>query len=197
MRHLHVVHLLIRENLAGGHAGFLVYPHEHWKAPDGQPYFALPAKKTVDDPIAEFIEGTPLDAYIDEIALQEWKLPSSAYAVGREFEAAEWTLPSAAQRDDNYRPLPTKYTIHPVEVWVAPEHREPLRARLVGRWLTPDEALALPWLSPTARGVFGELKRRHASFESQPPQPEHDRDALEAEALRRLFGAVSDHAGRD
>jgi hypothetical protein len=197
MRYLHVVHLLIRENLAGGQVGFLVYPHEHWRAPDGSPYLALPAKKTADNPLIEILEGAPLDAYIDEIALKEWQLPSTAYTAEQEFEAAEWTLPSPHQRDGEFRPVPTKYRVHPVEVWVAPEHREPLRERLLGRWLTPDEALAGHWLSPTARGVFTELKRRHAHFQSDPPQPEQKRDVIAAEALCRLFGPVPDRPSMD
>jgi hypothetical protein len=196
-RHLHVVHLLIRQNRPDGRVGFLVYPHEHWKAPDGQPYLSLPAKKTVTDPLAEFIQGTSLDAYIDAIAVEEWKIPSGAYNVDQEFAAAEWTLPSAGQRDNQYRPVPTKYTVYPVEIWVALEHREPLRERLQGRWLTPEEALAESWLSPTARGVFEELKRRHEQFHAHPPKPEEKRDTLEAEALRRLLGPVSDRPGMD
>ena len=30
-RNLHIVHLLIRQNLPGGQVGFLVFPHEHWE----------------------------------------------------------------------------------------------------------------------------------------------------------------------
>ncbi len=43
-RNLHIVHLLIRQNLPGGEVGFLVFPHEHWKNENGQPILALPAK---------------------------------------------------------------------------------------------------------------------------------------------------------
>ena len=171
IRCLHVVHLLIRQNLPDGRCGFLVYPHEHWKAPDGEPYLALPAKKTVNEPLAEFVLGSSLDQYIDEIVLHEWDLPAGVHQVHHRFEAAEWTVPSAAEKDEDYRPLPTKYTVHPVEIWLAPEHREPLRKRLDGRWLTPEEALAEPWLSPTARGVFAELRKRYEHFQNNPPMP--------------------------
>jgi len=41
-----VVHLLIR-NQVGGAVRFLVYPHDKWKDATGQPYWTLPAKKTV------------------------------------------------------------------------------------------------------------------------------------------------------
>jgi hypothetical protein len=51
-RTIHLVHLLVREALSDGAVGFLVYPHEHWKAPDGRPYLALPTKTTVEDPLA-------------------------------------------------------------------------------------------------------------------------------------------------
>jgi len=197
IRSLHVVHLLVRHNRTDGSTGFLLYPHEHWKAPDGERYLALPSKKTVDNPLAEFIQGTPLDTYIDRIVIDEWGLPPSAYTVDQEFEAAEWTLPSAGRKDEEFRPVPTSYTVYPVEIWVHPEHREPLRQRLDGRWLTPDEALAEPWLSPTARGVFAELKRRHSSFHANPPAPEQKRCAREANALARLHGPVSDEPSMD
>jgi hypothetical protein len=197
MRSLHVVHLLVRHNRPDGRAGFLVYPHEHWKAPDGQPYLALPAKKTGDDPDVVFLQGMPLDPCVNEIALDELQIPAGAYSIDQDFESAEWTVPSPGQKDDDYRAVPTGYTVHPVEIWVVPEHREPLRERLKGRWLTPDEALAEQWLSPTARGVFEELKKRHEKFKTHPPRPEDQHNAREAEALGRLFGPVSDHPGKD
>jgi hypothetical protein len=192
MRSLHVVHLLIRQNLPDGRSGFLVYPHEHWKAPDGEPYLALPAKKTVNEPLAEFVLGSSLNDYIDEIALKEWELPAGAYNLHQQFAAADWTVPSPGRKDEDFRPLPTRYTVYPVEVWLAPEHREPLRYRLQGRWLTADDALAEPWLSPTARGVFAELRKRHEHFKTNPPDPEEKHPVQEAEALCRLFGPVSD-----
>lgn len=195
-RCLHVVHLLVRQNLAGGRCGFLVYPHEHWRSPEGEPYLALPAKKAVDESLIEIVQGVPLDAHIEEIAVEDWEIPSSAYDVAHQFEAAEWTMPSPGQKDDDYRPVPTKYVVYPVEIWVAPEHREPLHARLEGRWLTPEEALAEPWLSPTARGVFEELKKRHEHFQANPPGPEEPHDSLQAEGIARLFGPVSDQSGK-
>jgi hypothetical protein len=41
------------------------------------------------------------------------------------------------------------------------------------------------------------LTRRHEQFQAHPPKPEQARDAHEAEALRRLFGTVSDRPGMD
>jgi hypothetical protein len=101
-------------------------------------------------------------------------------------------MPSAGKKDDEHRAIPTTYMVHPVEVWVAAEYREPLRERLQGRWLTPEQALAEPWLSPTARGVFDELRKRHDHFGAQPPAAEDDHCVRQFEGLRRLFGPVSD-----
>ncbi len=151
LRNLHIVHLLVRQNLAGNQVGFLLYPHEHWKDASGQPYLALPAKKTVTDPLAEFIQGTPVDVHIDGIACEDLKLPDNAYDVDQEFEAIEHDMPSPSQRDDHGQPLMTHYTVYPVELWVAPNQREPLRQRLQGQWLACDQALAKHGLSPTAR----------------------------------------------
>ena len=88
-RNLHVVHFLIRQNLAGNQVGFLLYLHEHWSDAGDAPYLALPAKKTVTDPLAEFIQGTPLDVYIDAIARDDWKLPSDAYDVDQEIRGGQ------------------------------------------------------------------------------------------------------------
>jgi len=79
------------------------------------------------------------------------KLPDNAYDVDQEFEAIEHDMPSPSQRDDHGQPLMTHYTVYPVELWVAPNQREPLRHRLQGQWLACDQALAKHGLSPTAR----------------------------------------------
>ncbi len=197
-RTLHIVHLLVRQNLADGKVGFLLYPHENWKNASGQPYLTLPAKKTVKAPLAEFIQGTPLDTYIDAIACEEWKLHSNAYDVDQEVEAIDLDMGSPTQKDEQGQPLMTHYTVYPVELWVAPEQREPLSKHLKGRWLTCDEALVEPQLSPTARKVFEALKKRREDFKEKPPDSEQEkRLALQAEALGRLFSPVSDRASMD
>ncbi len=197
-RNLHVVHLLIRQNLADGRVGFLVHSHDNWKDASGQNYLALPTKKTVTDPLAEFIQGTPLDVYIDRIACEDLKLSNDAYDVDHEFEAVEHDMESPSQKDDQGQPLMTHYMIYPIDLWMAPDQREPLRQRLEGQWLTCEQALAEPRLSPTARGVFEELAKRHASFQRQPPDKEKEkRNALQAEALRRLFSRVPHNASMD
>jgi hypothetical protein len=195
---VHIVHLLIRQNLPGGQVGFLVYPHERWKAPEGTPYLALPAKKTVAEPLAEFLQGTPLDAYIDQIVKDELKVPADAYALEQELEAAEVEWLSPTHKDEQGQPLLTRYTVYPIDHWIAPAEREPLRQRVQGAWLTCDEALAHPQLSPTARPLFTKLKERHEGFLSKPPDKEKQkRDALQAEALRRMFSAVPDRPSMD
>ena len=45
-RHLHVLHLLIRD-AADGTVRILVCPHRRWKKKDGTAYWSFPAKKTV------------------------------------------------------------------------------------------------------------------------------------------------------
>ena len=61
-RNLHVVHLLIR-NQASDSVRFLVYPHDKWKA-----FWTLPAKKTVVvDPFAPFLQGTPLEHFLETL----------------------------------------------------------------------------------------------------------------------------------
>jgi hypothetical protein len=206
-RNLHVIHLLIRKNLPDGAVGFLVYPHEHWNDPSGKPYFALPAKKTVNDPLAEFILGTPLDNYVDTIAREEWRIPSDSYDVDQEIEVVDHPMPSPTHKDGTGQPLMTQYSIYPVEIWVAPEQREILCQQLHGHWITCDKARNEPQLSPTARAVFQELQKRYVAFQVTPPDPDKEKDPkkaavlrrlkLQAEALRRLFSPVSDRASMD
>lgn len=205
-RNLHLVHLLIRQNLKGGHVGFLVYPHEQWKDAAGNPYLALPAKKTVKDPLAEFIQGTPLDSFVNAIVRDELEVPESDFDLNQEFEAVDHEMESPTQTDEHGQPLRTRYTIYPIDLWIAPGQREPLQERLNGIWLTVNQATADPpaipselslSLSPTAGPVFMALKTRHDDFQQHPPRPEAKRDTLQAEALRQLFSKVPDRPSMD
>jgi hypothetical protein len=206
-RYLHVVHLLIRENLPGGQVGFLVYPHEHWRDPSSQQYLALPAKKTVAEPLAEFDQGTPLDPYIDHIVKDELKVSADAYTLEHELEAVKVSRPSPTHKDEHGQPHLTGYTVYPIDLWVAPDEREPLRQQRQGTWLTCDQAKAHSQLSPTAREVFQQLDQRYVEFQKSPPQPDKEQDPrkkaelmrkkLQADALRRLFSPVPDRPSMD
>jgi hypothetical protein len=59
-RNLHIVRLLIRQNLPDGQVGFLVVLHGHWKNEEVRPILALPAKKTVTDSLEPFMQGTSI-----------------------------------------------------------------------------------------------------------------------------------------
>jgi hypothetical protein len=195
LRNLHIVHLLIRQNLLDGGVGFLVYPHEHWKSPDGEPFLGLPAKKTVKDPLAEFIQGAPLDGFVDAIAREELLLPENSFDLDQELEPVEIEIPSPAQRDHDGRPILTRYTVYPVDLWVARAEREPLCERVRGRWLTCAEALAESRLSPTGRAVFEALEVRERQLERayrDDPTAETSPDAR-----RRLFRPVPDAPSMD
>jgi hypothetical protein len=190
--------LLIRENLPGGGVGFLLYPHEHWRAEGGEPFLTLPAKKTVRDPFAPFIQGSSLDNYIDAIARGEWGLETHDFDLDQEFDAVEFHHESPTQRDALGRPIGTCYTIYPVEIWVHPRQREALRERLGGCWLTCEQAIAERRLSPTARSMIEELRSRRDHNVETPPDSEHaKRRALKADALRSLFSPVPDMPSMD
>jgi hypothetical protein len=191
LRNLHVVHLLIRENLPDGRVGFLVYPHEHWRDGEGKSLLALPAKKTVADPLAAFIQGTPLDGYIEQIVGDELGIPMKAFALEEELEAIDAELGSPLHG------TPTHYTVYPIDVWIHPDRREPLRSHTRGQWLTCDQALAEPLLSPTASSVFATLKARNEAFEQSPPKFEAHRDKMQAEAIGRVFGRVPERPSMD
>lgn len=199
MRTLHVVHLLIRQNLPEGKVGFLVYPHEHWRDAGGTPYLALPAKKTVADPLAEFIQGTPLHAFVDEILKNELGLPDESYVLERELEPVEVKIASPTTG------LETDYWVFPVDIWVAPDEREQLRRRMNGQWLTCGEAKTQPQVSPTAMAALSEIEKRHERYKSNPPaekkpaelQEDNLAERRKAEDLRRVFDCVPDQASMD
>jgi hypothetical protein len=117
-RNLHIVHLLIREQLSEDEVGFLVFPHERWKDGSGKPFLALPAKKTVSDPLAEFIQGTPLDGYIDQIMKEELRLLPDSYALAQELRASHVRIASPTHADGQGQGIMTHYTVYPIDVWV-------------------------------------------------------------------------------
>ncbi len=131
-RSLHVVHLLIRQKL-DGQVGYLVYPHKTWiDEKTQQPYLALPAKKTVEDPLAELIQDTPLDENVDAIMFQEIGLLPDAYALDQELRAAHVRMHSPTRKDKHGQAIMTHYMVYPIDVWVRPEHREVARNQLNG-----------------------------------------------------------------
>jgi mannose-6-phosphate isomerase-like protein (cupin superfamily) len=193
-RSLHVVHLLIRDLIrdqSGWPVGFLVYPHDKW------PYLTLPAKKTVkEEPFADFRRGSSLEHFLEAILKEDLEIGPEDYALEQEIEPAERTMKSPHSGEE------THYTIYPLDVWVRPSCREPLRQRVKGRWLTPQEALGEPSLSPTAQAVFELIQKReqdleekyrlHPEMEQQPGAPRRllhdvaDRPTMDALALKWL-----------
>jgi hypothetical protein len=155
-RDLQIVHLLIRQSLPDGQIGFLVFPHEHWKKENGQPILALPAEKTVADPLDPFLQGTSIETFVDRIVHEELGLATDLYALEQELEPTELAMPSPTHGGL------TDYTIYPIDLWIHPKEREPLRARLDSEWLSAERGRVDPRLSPTARAVFEHLPRRDA-----------------------------------
>ena len=114
-RRLHIVHLLIR-NRVDGTVGFLVYPHDKWKDPEDRPYWVMPTKKTVLEPLAAFLQGSSLEHFIDGIMEEDLGLKKAddAYALEQELPPVEVEIRSPKNG------LLTDYTIYPVDVWVDP-----------------------------------------------------------------------------
>ena len=183
-RHLHIVHLLIR-NRRDEDVCFLVYPHEKWKDEDGRPYWTLPAKKTVSDPFAAFIRGSSLEHFLEALLEQERKLTADEYALEQELPPVRIDLEKSPGHS-----FPTSYTIYPLDIWIDPASREKLRQNVEGQWLTCTEALAEARLSPTAKAVFEALCTREdkltANYAKDPKAEQ------QAEAERRLLNGVPD-----
>jgi hypothetical protein len=167
-RSLHIVHLLIRRE-RDGHVEFLVYPHDKWKDKGGHAYLTLPTKKTVSDPLAPFLEGTSIEAFVDVIATQDLGLEREDYAIELEIEPARKTMDSPTTGQT------TQYTIYPIDLWVKPGEREGLCGRLNGTWFTCEQGEAHAEISPTAKAVFEHIREREAKIhdllKTQPSKP--------------------------
>ena len=98
-RRLHIVHLLIR-NRVDGTVGFLVYPHDKWKDPEDRPYWVMPTKKTVLEPLAAFLQGSSLEHFIDGIMEEDLGLKKAddAYALEQELPPARGGNPFSEER---------------------------------------------------------------------------------------------------
>jgi hypothetical protein len=168
---------------------FLVYPHDKWKDAEGHALWTLPAKKTVADPFAPFLQGSSLEHFLETLLEQELKLDANDYALEQELKPASAELSSP--RDGSI----THYTIYPVEVWVEPACRDKLQAKVKREWVSCDAAIKDKRLSPTATEVFRLIREREARLDARyqaHPEEEHRPDAE-----RRLLRAVSDRPTMD
>jgi hypothetical protein len=187
-RNLHVVHLLIR-SLQNDCVRFLVHPHEKWTDAAGQSYWTLPAKKTVVDPLAPFLQGTSLEKYVDDVFQDDLELSVDDYALEQEIEPAFTEMISPSHGDL------TRYTIYPVDVWVNPSQHEPLREKVNGSWLSCQEAIANPRLSRTAAAVFHLLQEREAKLDKHYAANPKEEEL--PEAPRRLLRSVPNRPSMD
>ncbi len=160
-RNVHIIQVLIRHQ-RGVETVFLAHPHDTWHVPDtGEPYLVLPTKKIVGDVFAPFIRGTSVEAFVSDVMEAQLGLGEEDYAL--EEEISPVPVPMTAIHSGAAK----QFVICPVDVWVAPSAREPLRARLRGGWFTAHEILAQKRLSPSARGVFEHLLRREEELKQR------------------------------
>lgn len=182
--HVHVIQLLIRQQVPKG-VGFLVYAHETWKSPEtGRPYLVLPARKTVADPLAPSLHGEPLEAFVNATMQGEFGLEPDDFALAEEAGSTAVRMPAV------HSGIRKQFALCPVDVWVKPDAREPLRERLQGQWLTWGEIMKHPDASPALRAVFEHLGLRDAElatrYASKPADEARD------ESPHRLLESVPD-----
>jgi hypothetical protein len=123
-----------------------------------------------------------LDTLVDGIMQHKLTLPDEYYALEQEPPPAEKEMVSPTHG------VPAHYTIYPVEVWVDPAQREPLRKGVAGQWLTCEQAIAHPRVSPTAQTVCKQLLTREHALDVQ--YATHPADEQKPEAPRRLLREV-------
>jgi len=159
--HVHVVQLLIRQRTRKG-VGFLVYPHETWKPPNSdQPYLVLPTRKSVSDPLAPSLHGEPLEAFVNAVMEEQFGLKPDDFALEEEAGSTALRMPAI------HSGVKKQFTFCPVDVWVAPEAREPIRERLNGQWLTWGEVMKHPQSAPSLKAVFDYLQLRENNLDQR------------------------------
>jgi hypothetical protein len=174
-RHQHIVHLLIRRLRDEGDS-FLVHPRMDWAAPCGENYLTLPAKRTVNDPLAPYIQGTPLDTFVDAILQDELRLSDEEYVLERELPSVTVEMESPVHHRT------TEYVVYPLDVWVIPQQLEKLSERVKGVWISAEEGAGNLRISPTSRAVFAALRKDFAPKGLLP----RDRPTMDGLALKWL-----------
>lgn len=165
----HILLVLVRNSVPGG-VGFLVVPSRKLQDPHGSPLLGLPSKTTVEDEPQPFVRGNSLEKYVDELMGGKLGLPIEAYALEEEIEPvqADMIRPSTLKE--------LRYVAYPIEVWVDPAHRESLRQKFDGQWLTVTEILARNNLLETTAEIFRSLGPRDARIIAERSKPRADQD---------------------
>jgi hypothetical protein len=174
-RHQHIVHLLIRRS-ENGKDHFLVHPRMGWTAPSGENYLTLPAKRTVNDPLAPYIQGTPLDTFVDAMLKDELGLADEDYVLERELPSVTVEMESPVHRHV------TEYIVYPLDVWVASQQLEKVSERMKGDWVTVEEGSGDLRISPTSRAVFESIGKNIAQILPRPA----DHPTMDGLALKWL-----------
>ncbi len=174
-RHQHIVHLLIRRS-QNGEDQFLIHPRSGWAAPSGEEYFTLPAKRTVTEPLAPYLQGTPLDTFVDTILKEDLGLADDDQVLELELPAV------AVEMESPVHQRLTEYRVYPVDVWVATEQLDKLTDRVRGKWVTAAEGARDTGISPTSRAVFESIRKEMAEHLSRPA----DHPSMDGLALKWL-----------
>jgi 8-oxo-dGTP diphosphatase len=181
---VHLVQLLIRHR-RGGDTVFLLHPHETWRpAMDQAAFLVLPARKTVADAFAPLLRGQSLELFVGEVMNTQLGMRADSWLLEEEIEPVQKPFPATHSGELK------SFVLCPVDVWVAPEAREPLRQRLDGLWVTPAEALAAKRLAPSARAVFEHLIRREEALDAR--YSANPAEEAREENPHRLLRGVSD-----
>lgn len=176
---VHLIQVLIRQQ-RGADTVFLVHPHDTWRLPgSSEVHLVLPTRKTVEDVFAPFIRGASLETFVSEVMEAQLGLGADDYALDEEISPVPVCMPAIHSGEAK------QFVVCPVDVWVAPSAREPLRARLQGEWFTAEEALAQPRLSPSARAVFQHLLEREEELNQH--YAAHPEEELREETPSRLL----------
>ncbi len=159
-RSLNVVHLLVPRRTKGV-VQFLFSPHARWRASDGKPVLALPAKKYLGSTAGSGEAGRRDDAVV-AIFREDLGVPEPPPPDPQRMSGVRMSLVSPAFG------TPTDYAISPVIARVPVTRHAGVARRLHGEWLTSEAALAQADLSPTARLVLKRVGPRATEWVSRP-----------------------------
>lgn len=176
---VHLIQILVRQ-MVDGKVAFLLHPHHSWK-PDGggDAYLVFPTRKTVADIAAPVLEGTPVERFIAQEMAEDVGLGEEDYVVEQEIDPVEISMHSLVAHEMK------RFVITPVDVWITPAQREPVRAKLGGQWFTPESAITHPRISPSAKAVCQHLIERDARLAAS-----YEKAARDYEEWRTQYGGI-------
>src|SRR5262249_8707503 len=143
----------------------LFFDHDRWPASElGAFVLTVPTKKVAVGEVPPMPSETAFERTLADLLTEDLNLGLRRRHFGHRLRPLSLSLDSQTRR------MPTMYHIVPVTLPLAVAERRRVERRLNGEWLTVEDALSHPRLSPTARHVLEQsgLRSRRSPLRREP-----------------------------